>query len=267
MLRKLGLLSILVCFLMASGCKSSQNRSLDEQVRWQLSSDDWKVRESALLTLREMQDEGVRPGKDIEKRVVMLLDSETKGFKGLEDKLKAEGKAANQAIDERNKQYPAREFDNYIKIISHYLAVNKVERSLPVVFQLIAQTDFNVTPAILTAYGKDNLNFFIDKADTGTSREREVALSVLSILLDTSIECDDFDVKDIPSLNREERNMVKPAFIKAVNDSDYNVRYVALSGLKKLISDPDIKALIERMAKTDPEDFIRNEAGEILGKN
>lgn len=248
MQRRLYLLLIVFCLLTSFGCKASKSELLEKKAMKQLFADDWKVRESALFTLGEIESKDYKPSAEIQKRVVSLLDEEIQAYV-------------------RDKQIPPNGHDDYIKIISRYLASNKVNEGFSTLFRLIAQTGYHVTPALLASYGNKHLNFLVDKATQGTDKERETALSVLTILLNTSVECDDFDTSGIPSLDHLERNMVKPVFVKAAKDPNYNIRYIALSGLEEFIADDDVKAMIKEIARSDYEKFIRDDAKEILNRH
>lgn len=264
--RRFSLLILLSFTLSVVACNQSHIEQLSKDTSRDIKSQDWKVREKSLILLGEIGDEDYKPSPELQKELVSLLSNETVAFKTLESTLAKEGKKTNEILKKRNEMFPSGEYDDYIRTLSHYSAANKIEGGLTALFSLLVETNYKVSPAILTTFGKENLGFFIDKASSGAQKEREIALCVLSIWSNGQIESEDFDTGIIPQLSASEKDILKPIFLKQSNDPNYNIRDLVLSGLGNFIQDPAVKKQIEQMASSDNEKFIRNKARRILDK-
>lgn len=260
------LLFLLTVVLFIPACKPSHVEQSAKDTLRDINSEDWKVREKSLVLLGEIGDEDYKPSPELQKELVSLLSDETVAFKTLESTLAKEGKKTNEIIKKRSELFPAGEYDDYIRMLSHYSAINKIDGGLKAIFRLLVETNYKVSPAILTTFGKENIGFFIDKVNSGTQKEREIALCVLSIWSDEHVESEDFDTSIIPQLDTSEKDILKPIFLKQSNDPNYNIRDLVLSGLGNFIQDPAVKKQIEQMASSDNEKFIRNKARRILDK-
>lgn len=268
MTKKICLFLILILFCPLIGaCKQPGTKMIERQAVENLHSDDWKLRERGIYSLQDLESHGRKPGKKLQAEIVNLLKSETRSFKNFDDKLKTEGKTTSQILGEWHKQFPPGDYDDYIKALAGYVAFNEMEDGLPPLFQLLVETDYTLTPALLTKYCSKNLKFFINKAIEGSSGERRVSVSVLSILVNPSGEIDDFDISNIPHISEADKQKIKPVFIKAAEDSDYDTRSVALYGLEAFIADPAVHQMLTKMAESDEKKMIREEARKILDRH
>lgn len=263
-LRPLILLSVILSVCACKDSHNKQNEQLAKDASARLHSEDWEERENSLVLLSKIGEEGYKPDFAIQKELLHTLEDEIGKFKTFEDGLVKEGKTVNEIIKERNKRFPGGEYDDYIRMLSQFLAANKTEGGLRALFQLLVETNYKVPPALLTLFGRENLEFFIDKVNIGNKKEREIALSVLSIWSDDHIESEDFDTSAIPPLDPSEKDKLKPLFLKEADDPDYNIRDLALSGLKNFRQDNVVIKQIEQMADSDSEKFIRERARRIL---
>lgn len=264
---KLGCFVAVLLLLSSTSCKSSNREQEEKKAVEQLSSDDWKVREKGVHVLIDVEAKDGGLDKNAQKKLLDLLGKESQTYKGQEVKLQAEGRSVNQISDELDEKYPPQTYGVYIKALANLAASKNVENSLPAIFKLIVDTNYNVSPAVLTLYGTKYLDFFIDKATKGIDREREIAVSVLAIWVNPLEESDEIDIKSIPTLSAPELKKAQGAFLKAISDPDYNVRYIVLSSLGGLIDRPEVRQIVEDIAKRDSEQYIRRKAEHVLKGN
>jgi hypothetical protein len=245
-------------------CNTSHEARLEALAREQLHSNDWQTREQALSTLSSLQGRGHKPDVETRRELSRLLEKETKAYGEFALRLKSEGRTTSQASDERARTFPVGLYDEYIKMLAYAVAFNKAEDGFPSLVRLLVETDYAVSPALLIVYGKEHIGFLIERTASAIPKEREVALSVLSVWMDAPEETDNVDTKGVSPLTQREVERVKPVFMKAAADPDYNIRYASLSGLRKLTADPAVVAMLESMVASDDEKFIREEAKRVL---
>lgn len=253
-----------ILLLNCISCGPSPNQLKEKEAIEQLSSEDWEIRKKGLFTLSDADVKDHKTSREAQKKLLDVIEKEAQMYKGTDEKLQKEGKSVDEAFDELHKKYPPQTYGDYIKALALILASENVENSMPTIFKLIVDTNYNISPTILALYGSKCLNFFVEKATNGTGRERETALSVLAIWISPSDESDEVDVKSIPTLSENDLKIAENVFIKAINDSDYNVRYLVLSSLGSLIDRPEVHMTVEKVSKSDSEQFIRRKAVEIL---
>lgn len=264
MLIKLQYIISVVLILNCISCNPSPNKLKQKEAVEQLSSENWESREKGVFALSNIEVKDQKINKETQKKLVDVIEMEAQMYKDYEKKLRQGGKSAGEISDEMYKKYPPQTYGDYIKAVTLFSASKNIENSLPAIFKLIVDTDYNISPAILTLYGSKYLDFFIEKTTNGTDREREIAVCVLAIWISPSGESDELDIKSIPKLSEGDLKKAEGIFLKAINDRNYNVRYVVLSSLGNLINKPDVRKTVEEISKTDSEQFIRQKAMDLL---
>lgn len=248
-------------------CKPSPDRSKEKEAVEQLSSEDWSVREKSIFALSDIEIRDYNFDKRTQKELLSLIKNEVQTYDNYKDRLKREGKSNDQISDELYKRYPPQTYGDYIKALVFFAASKKIDNALPSIFELIVDTDYNVSPAILTLYGTKYLDFFVEKATKGNDKEREMAMSVLAIWVNPTIESDDFDMNSMPRLNQSEVVRVKPIFLKAADDNNNSIRDLSLFGLNAFINEPGVRELVSKIAASDNDQYIRENAGRLLRQN
>lgn len=264
MLIRLQCVMVFLIVLIAVSCKSLPTNLKEKELAQRLSAEDWKVREKSIFALSDVKIKDYRFGDKTQKELLNLLEKEISSYTKYKDRLHAEGKSADQISDDLYKTYPPQTYGDYIMALVFLVASKKVDNSLPLIFKLMVDTDYNVSPAVLTLYDTKNLDFFIEKIIAGTNKERAVAVSVLAILINPSDENDEIEIETTPLLSKSELKKAENAYISAIRDPDYNVRYIVLSGLGNLVDRPEILKIVEDIAKSDTEQFMRRKASDIL---
>jgi len=263
----------LLCFLSlllvltSNGCKASVNKTREREAGKQLLSSDWRERERGINSLANIENDNYRINKETQKNLVNLIKNETQTFKNYQDELRSTGKSDNEIRHETNGRFPPQTYGDYIKALVYFTASKNIGESLPAIFQLIVDTDYNITPAILTMYGKMHLDFFIEKASIGAIKERKIAMSALGVLADPSIESDDFDMSLTPKLSRLEKEKIKTVLTKAAKDADANIRSLSLFGLRAFMAEPNVRKLISEIAVSDSDEGVRDDARRLLNQN
>lgn len=253
------LFSLLAPFLILSSCGGGKQAAAEKKAQQQLAADDWKMREQGLIQLMALVDSGYRMQEETSQLLLNLVEKEI----SLQNIQGQEVPAEKNLPPNRKEASSDRDHDWYVKELAHFTAT-EAKGSFPQIFQLLSRTGYPITTAILAPMGRENLDFLMEKAKTGTQKERIVALGVLSILLDTSIEVDDFDTSSIPPLRGAEREAVKELFIRASTDQDFQIRYRSLSGLKRIGADPDVISVVQKIAEGDEHASVREKAQWIL---
>ncbi|MFH0800259.1 MAG: hypothetical protein V2A66_08795 [Pseudomonadota bacterium] len=257
----------LLLVLTATGCKASVNKAKERDAGRQLLSEDWKVRESGIHILANIEDNNYKINKDTQDVLINLIKNETQTFNNFQGELRSTGKSDNQIYHETYNRFPPQTYGDYIKALVYFTASKNIGESLPAIFQLIADTDYNITPAILTMYGKTHLDFFIEKASVGAIKERKIAMSALGVLADPSIESDDFDMSLTPQLSGLEKEKIRLVLMKAAKDADANIRSLSLFGLRAFMAEPDVRKLISEIAISDKDEGVRDDARRLLNRN
>ena len=267
MLIKLQCIITVILLLNCISCSPSPNELKEKEAIERLSSENWESRERGVFALSDIKVEDRNVDKETQKELVDVIEKEAQMYKNYENKLQQEGKTSGEISDEMYKRYPPQTYGDYIKALTLLSASENIENSLPIIFKLIVDTDYNISPGILTLYGPKHLDYIIEKANNGTDREREIAICVLAIWISPFEESDELDIKSIPKLSEEDLKKAENVFLKAIYDPDYNVRYVVLSSLGDLIDRPDIHKAVEELVKFDSEQFIRDKASDLLKRN
>lgn len=222
----------------------------------QLSVEDWKIREQGIFALSDLETQDHKPNKERQNAILKLLEKEVQQYTAAKDQLLQSGKSADQIADALSRQFPPQTYGEYIKALAFLSATEKIDHSLPMLFRLIVDTDYNISPAILTLYGTSYVDFFLKKSSSSKSHEREMAIAVLAAWIDPSTTRDALDTQTVVAIER--------VLLNAMHDQDYNVRYMALSGVERLVKKPEIRTIVEQVAISDREPFIRQKAAEIL---
>lgn len=264
MLIKIQCIIIVILLLNCTSCSPSPNELKQKEAVKQLSSENWESRKKGVFALSHIGTEERKIDRETQKKLVDVIEMEAQMYENYERKLRKEGKSIDKVSDEMYKEFPPQTYGDYIKALAFFTASNNVEDGFPAIFKLIVDTDYNISPAILTLYGSKYVDFLIDKAMNGSIEEKKVAINALSTWVDQSGESDDFDVEDRPLLNQTERKKILPVFLKASQDTDYGIRFCSLFGLEEFVSDPDVRSRLKKMADNDNEQFIRQKAIDIF---
>ncbi len=244
----------LLCFICAS-CTTLKNRQDEKNAVAELQSNDWTVREKGLYRLGDLGTKTATLSEETQNVLVRLLENEVKQAEMRESK--------PQDLPSEKQQ----EYDDYIRTLALSLAYNNVHNSFRLLFDLMTKANYPIPPALLAMYGKDNLSFLLDKASNGLTREKEIALSALSIWSHSDADSEDFEKSKISRLNEKEVKIIVALFMKNAEAPASEMRLLSLYALKKHIDKDDVRKLIKKLADTDSVLSVKKEAIRIMNEN
>lgn len=255
-------LSFLIIFI-SMVCCASPEKSKEEQAIKQLLSESWQVREQGIYFL---SDTNVKLSKKSQKELVSLLEKEIMTYMNYKNKLMLAGKSSIQISEELYNKFPPQTYGDYIKALVTFIISKNITDSLPSAFQLLVDSDYNISPAFLTLYGTGHLDFFTEKSLAGTNEERKIAISVIGIWANPEIESDDVDMSSVPHLNKSEMQKVKSVLLSTIKDNDGSIRSLSLFGLRAFADDDDVKSIVSKMAESDVDEYVRKDALVIFNR-
>lgn len=253
--------------VLCAACRPSESTRLQEQAAPLLHSEDWEQRNQGLLTLSQLPHDQIEKLAPKTRQLLSQVFSrdvqEILLWKANEEKT---GKTQAQVREALNVRYPPQTRGEYERMLGSLVTANHLEESLPILFDYMAYGNHMLSTGYLTLFGKPALTLLKLRATSHAVEERELAVATLGVWAEPTGESDDFDMTLIPPLTDAERTQAVEIIKQALQDPDYNVRDSAVSGLAAFLGRPDIRQLVERVAVSDSETFIRKEAERILKK-
>ncbi|MBI4366991.1 MAG: hypothetical protein HY543_09255 [Deltaproteobacteria bacterium] len=248
-------------------CRQPESFRLRQQALTLFRSQHWEQRKQGLMILAQLPPSTITQLDRSEKQeFVRTFTQDVKeiaAWKISEEKL---GKSPANVWASLNQRYPPETRGEYQRLLVDLLVNQQSTESLPILFDYMVRGNHTLSTGYLTLYGKEGLRFLKEKANSPYALERDLAIAALALWANPPSESEDFDVSRIPSLLDQERTEILQILIQASHDIDYNLRYTVILGLRSFLLFPGVQDVLQNIAASDPEEFIRKEAMRSLGK-